>query len=97
MNFRKECMRIDGAHVGRERVIEVHNPYTGACIGSAPTADPHDVRRAFEVAHAYRPRLSRYERSRIQLGGNDPLIVMDDADLEEAASTCAKCPAIDWN
>ena len=64
-NFRKECMRIDGARVGRERVIEVHNPYTGECIGSVPKADPHDVRRAFEVAYAYRPRLSRYERSRI--------------------------------
>ena len=65
MNFRKECMRIGGARVSRERVIEVHNPYSGECIGTVPKADPHDVRRAFEVAHAYRPRLSRYERSRI--------------------------------
>ena len=65
MNLRKECMRIGGELVARERVIEVCNPYTGACIGSVPRASVDDVRRAFEIAHAYRPRLSRYERSGI--------------------------------
>ena len=65
MNFRKECMRIGGERIGGERVIEIHNPYSGACIGSVPKATVDDVRRAFEFARAYRPRLSRYERSRI--------------------------------
>ena len=65
MNFRKECMRIGGERIGGERVIEIHNPYSGTCIGSVPKATVDDVRRAFEFARAYRPRLSRYERSRI--------------------------------
>jgi aldehyde dehydrogenase (NAD+) len=67
MNFRQECMRIGGELVARERVIEILNPYTGACIGSVPRASVDDVRRAFDIAHAYRPRLSRYERSGILL------------------------------
>ena len=65
MNFRKECLRIGGERVGRERVIEIRNPHTGAAIGSVPKAGVEDVRRAFAIAHAYRPRLSRYERSQI--------------------------------
>ena len=65
MNFRKECMRIGGARADGARVIEIHNPYSGECIGSVPKAGVDDVRRAFEIARTYRPRLSRYERSRI--------------------------------
>ncbi len=65
MNFRKESIRIGGQRIGRQRVIEVNNPYTGDCIGSVPKAAIEDVRRAFEIAHAYRPHLSRYQRSQI--------------------------------
>ena len=65
MNFRKESLRIGGEYVNRERCIEVHNPYTGECIGSVPKASVDDVRRAFTIAGEYRPRLSRYERSEI--------------------------------
>jgi putative phosphonoacetaldehyde dehydrogenase len=65
MNFRKESLRIGGQRIGRQRVIEVINPYTGDCIGSVPKAAIEDVRRAFEIARAYRPTLSRYERSQI--------------------------------
>jgi aldehyde dehydrogenase (NAD+) len=65
MNFRKESLRIGGQRIGRQRVIEVNNPYTGDCIGSVPKAAIEDVRRAFEIARAYRPTLSRYERSQI--------------------------------
>jgi putative phosphonoacetaldehyde dehydrogenase len=65
MNFRKESLRIGGLHISRQRVIEIFNPYTGACIGTVPKAAIEDVRRAFEIAHAYRPQLSRYERSQI--------------------------------
>ena len=48
-----------------ERAMEVHNPYTGELVGTVPRATVTDVRRAFDIARAYRPRLSRYERSRI--------------------------------
>ncbi len=65
MEFRKEAMRIGGKRVGGDRVIDVRNPYTGAVVGTVPKATIEDVRRAFDLAHAYRPHLSRYERSRI--------------------------------
>ena len=64
-NFRREAMRIGGQPVQSERVIEVHNPYTGECIGSVPKASLEQVREAFRIARAYRARLSRYERAEI--------------------------------
>lgn len=64
-NFRREAMRIGGQSVQSERVIEVHNPYTGECIGSVPKASLEQVREAFRIARAYRARLSRYERAEI--------------------------------
>ena len=60
-----EKMRIGGVRVGREQVIEVHNPYTGELVGTVPRATPDDVRHAFAVAKAYKPKLTRYERNRI--------------------------------
>jgi aldehyde dehydrogenase (NAD+) len=60
-----EKMRIGGVRVGRDRVLEVHNPYTGAVVGTVPMASVDDVRHAFAVARAYRPKLTRYERYRI--------------------------------
>ena len=65
MSFRTELMRIDGRRVARQRVIEVINPYSGVCIGTVPKAEIDDVRYAFEAAAAFRPRLSRFERSEI--------------------------------
>ena len=38
MEFRNEAMRIGGQRVHRDRVIEVLNPYTGACVGTVPSA-----------------------------------------------------------
>ena len=62
-------MRIAGEKVGSdrtgERCIPVFNPYTGAAIGSVPKATLAEVRQAFAVAHAYRPRLTRFERANI--------------------------------
>lgn len=69
--FREETMRIGGEYIARERVIEVFNPYTDACIGTAPKATVDDVRRAFEIARAYRPTLTRYERHCILLKAAD--------------------------
>lgn len=67
MEFRREAMRIGGERVLCEAVIEVRDPFTNACVGTVPKATVDDVRRAFDVAAAYRPRLSRYERHRILL------------------------------
>jgi phosphonoacetaldehyde dehydrogenase len=62
-------MRIAGQTVGTdrsgERCIEVTNPFTGQCIGTVPKATLDEVRQAFAIAHAYKPTLSRYERSAI--------------------------------
>ena len=62
-------MRIAGKQVGAERVgaraISVYNPYTEAVIGSVPKATLEEVRTAYATAHAYRPKLTRYERAAI--------------------------------
>ena len=61
----REKMRIGGVAVGRERVIEVHNPYTGALVGTVPRATADDIRHAFAIARAYKSKLTRYDRYRI--------------------------------
>ena len=60
-----EKMRIAGERVGGDRVIEIHNPYTGALVGTVPKARVDDVARAFAIAKAYRPTLTRYDRYRV--------------------------------
>ena len=59
---RREAMRIAGERVSAARVIEVRNPYTGELVGTVPRATVEDVGRAFSIAKAFRPRLTRYER-----------------------------------
>ena len=49
----------------RQGVIEVFNPYTGAQVGSVPKSGVAQVREAFARAHAYRPALTRYQRSSV--------------------------------
>ena len=63
--FRREAMRIGGALVHRDRVIEVFNPFTECLIGTVPKATLDDVRHAFALARAYKSRLTRCERSEI--------------------------------
>lgn len=65
MKFRSESMRIGGQRINRDRVIQIQNPYTTECVGTVPKANVDDVRQAFDIAQAYRPRLSRYQRSKI--------------------------------
>lgn len=65
MEFRQEALRIGGERITRPRTIEIRNPFSGDCIGTVPRATVDDVRRAFEIAHAYRPRLTRYQRHEI--------------------------------
>jgi len=60
-----EKMRIAGEAVGGERTLDVHNPYTGAVVGTVPKASVEEVRRALRLARAYRSKLSRYDRYRI--------------------------------
>src|SRR6476646_6001579 len=60
-----ETMRIAGERGGGARPLEVHNPYTGEVVGTVPRASVDDIRRAFAIARAYKPRLTRYERYEI--------------------------------
>ncbi len=64
-----ESLRIAGDKVGADRrgdrMIEVFNPYTEAAIGSVPKATREEVRRAIAIGHAYRPKLTRFERANI--------------------------------
>jgi putative phosphonoacetaldehyde dehydrogenase len=64
-NFRAEALRIGGDRVSTTRTIDVLNPYNGERVGTTPVASLEQVRRAFDIAQAYVPRLSRYERSAI--------------------------------
>ena len=61
----RETMRIAGERVASERTLDVRNPYTGELVGTVPRASVDDVRRAFAVARAYKPVLTRYERYEI--------------------------------
>lgn len=64
-----DAMRIAGKQVGAgragERAIEVFNPFTGERIGCVPKATLEEVRLAFDTAHAFRPKLTRFERAAI--------------------------------
>jgi putative phosphonoacetaldehyde dehydrogenase len=61
----REKMRVAGEAAGGGRVIEVRNPFSGKLVGTVPRASVDDVRRAFAIARAFRPALTRHDRSRI--------------------------------
>ncbi|MBB5508205.1 phosphonoacetaldehyde dehydrogenase [Paraburkholderia atlantica] len=63
--FRVEALRLGGERATRDRTLDVFDPYTGMRVGTVPLASMDDVRAAFDYALAYRPTLSRYERSQI--------------------------------
>jgi putative phosphonoacetaldehyde dehydrogenase len=58
-------MRVAGEQIGGTRTLDVHNPYTGVLVGTVPKATVDDIRRAFAIAKAYKPTLTRYDRYRI--------------------------------
>ena len=62
-----DAMRLAGQKVGagRDRCIEVFNPYSEELLGTIPKATLEEVRRAYEQAHAYHPTLTRFERAAI--------------------------------
>jgi aldehyde dehydrogenase (NAD+) len=61
----RESLRIAGKKVSRDRVIEVHHPYSGALVGTVPKATLDDVKRALHIAREFRSPLTRYERYKI--------------------------------
>src|SRR5450432_1959625 len=61
--YRREAMRIAGERVEGSRSFEVFDPFTRRAVGSVPKATVEDVRRAFAIARAYKPRLTRFERA----------------------------------
>jgi phosphonoacetaldehyde dehydrogenase len=63
--IRKETMRVAGKFGQNERTFDVFNPYTNQVVGTCPKATVDDIRQAFAVAKAYKPTLSRADRSAI--------------------------------
>ncbi len=64
-DIRHEGMRIGGEKVFTDKVVEVKYPYTDEVIGTVPAGTAEHARKAFEIAAAYKSKLSRYERSKI--------------------------------
>ena len=62
-----DAMRIAGKKVGagRERCIEVINPFTSQCIGTVPKATIDELQTAYLQAYTYKPTLSRFDRAAI--------------------------------
>ena len=64
-DIRNEGMRIGGKIVHADDVVEVRYPYTDEVIGTVPAGRSEHAQRAFEIAAAYQPKLTRYERQQI--------------------------------
>ena len=64
-DIRNEGMRIGGKIVHADDVVEVRYPYTDKVIGTVPACRAEHARRAFEIAAACQPKLTRYERQQI--------------------------------
>ena len=60
-----ETLRIGGEKPDRDERIEVFNPWDNSVVGTVPCATREDVARAFDIAAAYTPSLTRYERQQI--------------------------------
>src|SRR5260221_7120229 len=61
----RESLRIAGEKVSRDRVIEVHHPYSGALAGTVPKATLDDVKWALRIARSFRSTLTRHDRYQI--------------------------------
>ena len=64
-DIRREGMRIGGETVFTDAVVEVRYPYTDEVIGTVPAGQAEHAARAFEIAAAYKPKLTRYECQQI--------------------------------
>lgn len=63
--IRHDAMRIGGEKIKTDAVVDVRYPYTNEIIGTVPAGTAEHVRKAFEIAAAYEPKLTRYERQQI--------------------------------
>lgn len=75
---RHEPMRIAGRKVDAEGVIEVRYPYTDEVIGTVPAGTSEHAREAFDIAAAYEPKLTRYERQQILFKTAEILVARKD-------------------
>jgi phosphonoacetaldehyde dehydrogenase len=57
-----ESLRIAGEKIFRDRVINIHHPYSGKLVGTVPKATLEDVKRALHIARDFHSTLSRHER-----------------------------------
>ena len=67
IKVRHEPMRIAGEKVDADGVIEVRYPWNDTVVGTVPAGRAEHARRAFDIAAAYEPKLTRYERQKILL------------------------------
>ncbi len=91
---RHEQMRIAGRKVdgGTGKVVEVFNPYTNQVVGTVPRASREQVAEAFDIAAAYKPKLTRYERQQILMRTAEKLVARKEeiSDLITAESGLSK-------
>jgi aldehyde dehydrogenase (NAD+) len=87
----REKMRIAGELVGGARTLDVHNPYTGAVVGTVPMASVDEVRHAIGIARDFRPTLTRYERSQILQRAAGIIRSRADALSDLITSECGIC------
>jgi len=77
--IRRESLRIAGRKVEGQGEIEVTYPYDNRLVGTVARARPGQVREAFEIAHRYYPKLTRYERQRILQRTAETIVARKDA------------------
>ena len=75
---RHEPMRIAGDKVDAEGVVEVRYPWDDTVVGTVPAGGAEHARRAFAIAAAYEPKLTRYERQRILLRTAELIVARKD-------------------
>ncbi len=61
----RETLRIAGEKVAADRVIEVRHPYSGELAGTVPKATVEHVKRALNIARAFKSPLTRHDRYRL--------------------------------
>src|SRR3954469_24215527 len=64
---RHEHLRIAGKKVETGARLEVRYPWDNRLVGTVPRATPALVAEAFQIAHDYKPKLTRYQRQKILL------------------------------
>lgn len=66
-DVRHEHLRIAGKKVETGARLEVRYPWDNRLVGTVPRATPELVAEAFQIAHDYKPKLTRYQRQKILL------------------------------